>query len=117
MTALHYPTGELKTVYIRTDTGFTITGEYVSFYKSGIVNFHGMYLNSQPHGECKAYDEFGKLMYRRYYDHGHPMTEKVLPYIDNLVMLKLSGVDLLPIMDPLTYIQKFQNRSNEPDDA
>ena len=108
-------TGELKTVYIRTDTG--ITGEYVSFYKSGIVNFHNMYLNSQPHGECKEYNEFGELTHRRYYDHGYHITEKVLPYIDNSVMLKLSGVDLLPIIDPLTYIQKFQNRSNESDDA
>ena len=57
------------------DDEFKLQGEYKRYYHSnGQLWLHSYYKDDKRHGECKAYNEDGSLIFKRYYSNGNDIT-------------------------------------------
>lgn len=106
----YFPNGDLKRVYYadRPDNSFfdLRQNEYIEFHKNGNLRYHYMFLNDKPHGECKKFNEKGELIYHRFIEYGINVTERVAPYVDDLVMFRLvTDIPTLPTID-VAYLHK-----------
>ena len=57
---IFYPSGELRYLQSYNEWG-DLVGDWINYYKNGNIKQKGFYLNGQPHGMWKYYDESGNL--------------------------------------------------------
>jgi hypothetical protein len=105
----YFPNGDLKIIYYASrDKGpFDLRqDEYIEFHKNGNLRYHYMFLNDRPHGECKKFNENGELIFHKFFKNGTNVTERVAPYVDDIVMFKLVvDIPVLPAID-VAYLHK-----------
>jgi antitoxin component YwqK of YwqJK toxin-antitoxin module len=70
-------------------------GEYKQWDQNGLLQHHSIWERGKLHGEYSEWDKNGKIIHD-FFCNDKKITNKVLPYIDNPVIIKLKfGIKLL----------------------
>ena len=71
-------------------------GEYKKWYENGILHVCCYHKNNRLHGEYREWDSFGNLTDTYFFADDENITDNVIAYSDNPVMIKLKfGINVL----------------------